>query len=460
MCDSTVWNRFMIFGVGMMLTLGLALFTSAEAANVTLRGNVTVEAEEFGGTVGPEDEQFGGKFPFENPTGEVVVKFDTVNKTYDYDLSVIGVFIADFLNNADKIPDGRPFIDPAAPNYTPAHIHNNEVGENGLIVLLPARPPAETLDGGVIPFSADHPCRDTPFGGFPPGGLAEPKRTMDSGGEDTGFNLTVKGAPVPETPEALPDDTEFGEDDFDEKAGPLSNDLNANGIIAQGLAGRLYTNVHSSFFETQDDGTRLCKGQDLPNGLMRAQLIPTIQGRKFRAYYLVGQVARPGEDRARRFTLLIPSDDLLLFFGEPKLRGPIKKASMIFDAGLRGFVSRFWRLSEITGSRSVDNDNTSNDTSTVTIEMKGRNIRGDTIAVTVNLEVDHSFDEDTGVVDDVRLQVDDDPLKRGISITVNGEPEFAGCSATVGRYAPRRLFRSIVRQAKAGPPRLDLSCLK
>ena len=430
MCDSTGRNRFMILGVGMMLTLGLALLTSAEAAIVTLKANIDAEQELFDDPVNPNGQI--GQPPPNNATGRATLRIDTRNKTYAYRLAVRGIFILDFIDGP-PIRDNIPFLDPAAPNYTPCHIHNNAVGFNGPIVAEVCGTPRETLDDdGLIP--ADHPFRPQGFPGSAPGGVQVPSRTR------RGFALNFTGEPIPNEPISVPDGSG--------PAGPYVHNLNAKGIIAQALASRLYTNVHASYFDGVEGDKRVRKGQDLPNGIMRGQFIPTVLGRKFRAYYLVGQVARPDANGdTSPVKLLIPSDDLLLFFGERQLRGPFRNASMVFDAGLRGFVRRYWRLSDIEASRSVDN----NDTSTVTIEMKGRNVRGDRIAVTAELEVDHSFAEDTGIVSDVRL--------KSLFITVNEQSEYAGCDATVGRYAARQL-KSIVQQAKAGPPPLDLSCLE
>lgn len=198
-------------------------------------------------------EAYGGSDPAPNgATGQATWVLDTVTKTFDYSLTVTGVFVRDFIDGP-PVPELEPFLDPAGPNYTPVHIHNAPIGANGPIVIEPGAPTAEMLVGGLIPSSPPHPFRPNPFAGFASGGITPVVATP------TGFTIDIMGAAIPNGALSTPDGGPA--------VGPLVHGLDADGILAEALAGRLFTNVHASFFEGV-----VRKGQNLPSSLIRGQL--------------------------------------------------------------------------------------------------------------------------------------------------------------------------------------------
>ena len=219
----------------------LLVLPSASADLLFFRASLDNQQERFGGT---------DRHP---ATGSAFLILDTDRRTYRINMSVRDIFIRDFIDGADRIPDGRAFIDPAAPNYTTAHVHNAEPGVNGPIVIEFAQPPRAALTERRIPAadSNPNPDRTLPISGLRPGGDARPRTTRG------GFTVSAEGR--------IPRD-QVQPVNGAEPFGPYVHDLNALGIIREAVAGRLYVNVHASFFE---DGE--LKGQALPNALIRGQ---------------------------------------------------------------------------------------------------------------------------------------------------------------------------------------------
>lgn len=408
MLNKKARNQIIVSIVEAIAVMSLFLPLMADAAIVNLTARLDGRQEAFGGT------------DFNPARGFAFIQYDTLKRTFSYSLSVDGIFIRNFLTDADRIRPGTAFLDPAAPGYTSVHVHNNAVGQNGPIVIDAVSPPNETLEQGRIP--ASHPFRDQGFAGEKPAGFVAPKPNS------RGFTAFFRNRPVPNSALSTPDGGP--------PVGPFVHDLNADGIIAQALAGRTYTNVHASFF----DGRGELKGQNLPNALIRGQFIPSRRGRSSRLYLLTAQVAN--NNRQDRVELFIPGDDQALFLGNFQ-RG--RGAGMLFSAGGRFARSPSWRFTKISTDRSANND-----TSTLSLEIQATNTRnGARALITGELELDNPLGNGTAIVDDMRLTK--------LSVSVQGAGNFIGCNGIVGRYTRRQ---SLTSQRRQRPPSLDRSCFR
>ena len=241
MIDKKRRNKRIVLMAGLVVLANLLFLSSANAERLFFRANLDNQQENFGGT---------DKHP---ATGTAFLTINTDRQRYRLRMSVKGIFIRDFIDSPESIPDGQAFLDPAAPNYTSAHLHNAAHGRNGPIVVEAVRPPFAALKNGRIPAADSNPNPDRilPITGVRPGGDGRPVRTRD------GFRVSVSGR-IPNN-QVQPVN---GAEPF----GPYAHDLDAEDIIREAEAGRIYVNVHASFFENGE-----LKGQSLPNALIRGQ---------------------------------------------------------------------------------------------------------------------------------------------------------------------------------------------
>ena len=242
-----------------MLSARRFLTVAALAITTTLACQTSnAEILIFRASLDNQQERFGGtdQHPARG-TARLIINTDT--QMYRLDMNVKGIFIRDFLNRSKKIPERQAFIDPAAPNYTPIHLHIAPPGQNGPVVVEAATAPSLTLDRGVIPAadSNPNPNRTLPITGIRPGGDSKPRSTR------SGFKLNARGR-IP--------DGQVQPVNGAEPFGPYVHDFDFNDMVNEALEGRMYVNVHSSFFEGRDTlGNRILRGQSLPNALIRGQ---------------------------------------------------------------------------------------------------------------------------------------------------------------------------------------------
>lgn len=237
--------RRFITTAALAITTVLACQTSY-AELLYLRAELDNKQERFGGT----DRHQAKGIAF------LVINTDT--RGYRLIMNVTDIFILDFLDFPDRIPDGVAFLDPAAPNYTSAHLHNAPAGVNGPVIVEFAKPPSSTLVNGLIPpaDSNPNPDRTLPITGIKPAGDGTPIKTRK------GFKINARGK-IP--------DGQIQPVNGAEPFGPYVHDLDFDDIVEEARAGRVYANVHASFFDTDRSRNRELQGQSLPNALIRGQ---------------------------------------------------------------------------------------------------------------------------------------------------------------------------------------------